>query len=86
MSMSVYFCLFLSQPCRFLTLKGNEFIAGQWHSGQLEPATVTVTTRARNVTAGHPSQLTVGGMCPTCAHTHANALTFYIMFRNPLSA
>lgn len=62
--------LFHGQPCHFLTLTGNEFIAGQWNSGQLVPAGVTVTTQARNVTAGHPAQLTSVGMCPTCAHTH----------------
>ena len=69
--------LFLSQPCHFLTLKGKEFIAGQWYSGQLVPAGVTVTTRARNVTAGHPTQLTTGGMCPMCMHTHEHADTLH---------
>lgn len=64
---SVYF---LDSPVISLRLKGNEFIAGQWYSGQLVPAGVTVTTRARNVTAGHPTQLTTGGMCPTRMHTH----------------
>lgn len=53
--------LFLSHPCHFLTLTANEFIAGRWHSGQLEPLAVTVTTQAGNVPAGRPTQLTAGG-------------------------
>lgn len=50
--------------------KSNDFIAGQWNSGQLVPASVTATTWAGNVQASHPAQLKMGGMWPTCTHAH----------------
>lgn len=40
----------------------DDFIAGQWNSGQMVPASVMATTQAGNVKASHPAQLKMGGM------------------------
>ena len=54
-----------ARRCHFLTLKSDEFIGGRWNSGQLVPASVTATTWARNVTAGHPCTADSGGNVDT---------------------
>lgn len=50
--------------------KSDDFIAGQWNSGQMVPASLMATTQAGNVQASHPAQLKMGGMWPTYMHIH----------------
>lgn len=62
---------FHGRPRHFLTLEGDEFVAAHWNSGQLVPVGMTATALARNVTAGHPAQLTLGGNAPR-VHAYAH--------------
>lgn len=49
--------------------KSDDFIAGQWNSGQMVPACVTATTQAGNVKASHPRTAENGG---NVTHVHAH--------------
>lgn len=69
---------FHGRPHRFLMLKVDELVAAHWNSGQLVPVGMTATALARNVTAGHPAQLTLGGNAPrvrTCMHIKDTAFS-----------